>query len=56
MIIKKPHHRARVVKGWAFMDLTESEVNGIRRFLDTGNTGHLPTRFRKKDYSIYTQR
>lgn len=53
MIIEKQHHRARVVKGWAFMSLDKETVKKIRRFLDTGNTDYLPYQFTKADYSIY---
>ena len=53
MIIKKQHHRARVVKGWAFMDLDEQTNEAIRKFLGSGNTDDLPERFKHKDYSIY---
>jgi hypothetical protein len=28
--------RARVVKGWAFMDLSEEEVEAIKAYLDGG--------------------
>jgi hypothetical protein len=52
-VIEKRHHRARVVKGWAFMDLPDLEAEAVRRFLDTGDTADLPERFRRPDYSIY---
>lgn len=56
MIIQNEVHRARVVKGWAFIDLTDEEIESIRAFLDTGDTKFLPERFKREDYSIYTQR
>lgn len=56
MIIEKEHHRARVVKGWAFMNLDEDTINKIRKFLETGNTEDLPVKFQRADYSIYLGR
>lgn len=56
MIIEQPHHRARVVKGWAFMDLDAETVAAIRRFLESGNTDDLPASWQRPDYSIYTTR
>lgn len=34
--------RNRVVKGWAFTDLTWNEVEAIRKFLATGERSDLP--------------
>lgn len=56
MIIEKEHHRARVVKGWAFMNLDEETIIKIRQFLDSGDTDKLPKEFQRLDYSIYTTR
>ena len=56
MIIQKQHHRARVVKGWAFMDLDDKTIKAIKLFLDTGNTDFLPEQFKRKDYSIYLEK
>lgn len=53
MLIKKQHHRARVVKGWAFTNLTEEEKIAVIKFMDTGNTDDLPERYKREDYSIY---
>lgn len=41
--------RARVVKGWAFRDLPESEVNGIKSYLEGGP---VPTGYEKADQEI----
>lgn len=56
MIIEKEHHRARVVKGWAFMNLDQETKDQIEKFLSTGNTDDLPESFKRKDYSIYLTR
>lgn len=56
MIIEQEHHRARVVKGWAFMNLPEEDVWMIKTFLTTGDTDDLPSSFQRDDYSIYTGR
>lgn len=53
MIIEKPHHRNRIVKGWAFMKLTVDEITSIEKFLSSGDTDNLPDSFKRKDYSIY---
>jgi hypothetical protein len=53
VIIEKQHHRNRVVKGWAFMNLDEATITAIEKFLATGNTDDLPERFQRRDYSIY---
>jgi len=38
--------RNRVVHGWAFRAHTPAETAAIRRFLDTGDAGSLPERYR----------
>lgn len=51
--ITVPRVRARVVKGWAFMNLSDEDNAKVRKFLATGNTEELPEEFKRKDYSIY---
>lgn len=55
-VVANPRHRARVVKGWAFMDLTDDEVTGVKAFLASGVTDSLPESFRRRDYTIYETR
>lgn len=45
--------RARIVKGWAFMDLSDRDARRIRRFLASGDTAELPPKFRRNNYAIY---
>lgn len=48
MIIEEQHKRARVVKGWAFMDLDESTTIAVKKFLESGDTDDLAgTRFHR---------
>lgn len=55
-VVEKEHHRARVVKGWAFMALSDAEVAAVRAFLADGNTAHLPPRWQGLDYPLYERR
>jgi hypothetical protein len=41
MIIEQKHWRARIIKGWAFMDLDDETLTKCRNFMDDGNLDHL---------------
>lgn len=56
MIIQRGHHRARIVKGWAFRNHSYEVNKAILKFLETGNTDDLPEEYKRKDYSIYLTR
>ncbi len=53
MIVERDYARARIVKGWAFMDLTADDAVAVRRFLETGDTELLPAPFRRRDDADY---